>query len=130
MWLGHLEQKALLRSWDPAVSRSCFHQNDIRANFFDTVPGNYVVLPSARDSEKTTGARYHDGTDMAFRDINLHIGDESQPLAGADADDLLALQVCKFDGHEAFPLLDSLYVVGIVIRIIHYRFAESLRSGV
>ena len=31
--------------------------------------------------------------------VDLDIGDKSQPLAGADTDDLLALEVGKFHGH-------------------------------
>ena len=97
--LGYLEQTAFCGPGNPAVGGLCFHKHDIGADFFDAVPGNYVIIPAACHSQKAAGTGNHNGTDFSFRNVNLDIGDESQPLAGADTDDLLALEVGKFHGH-------------------------------
>jgi hypothetical protein len=103
--LRDLEQKALLRPGDPAFGRFGFHKYNVGADAFDTVPGDYVVIPAAGYPEKTAGPRYDHGTDVPLRDINLNICDKPQPLAGADTDDFLALEVSEFDGHgRSLPL--------------------------
>ena len=98
--LCNLEQKALSGPGNPALVWFAVYQYDIRTDFFDTVPGNYVVIPASGNTEKTAGARNHDGTEITLGNIDLDIGDEAKPLAGADADDLFALEVSKFHGHS------------------------------
>ena len=101
-----------LRPGDPAVVWLRVYQNDVRADLFDAVPGNDVVVPAARNAQQTAGAGDHDGADIAVRDLNLDISDESQPLPRAGADDLLALQVSEFHGQGAFPLLERVCAGG------------------
>lgn len=106
----YLEQKPLSCLGDSAFIWSAFHQYDIRADFFDTIPGDYVIIPTAGNAEKTAGTGDYNSAEIAFRNFDLDIADKSQPLAGTDADDLLALKVSKFNGHEAFLLLGLIYV--------------------
>ena len=103
--LGHLEHKTFPGPGHPALSRFRFHQDDIRADAFDAIPGNYVIVPTAGHTEETAGAGDYDGADIAFRNIDLDISNEAQPLTGTNADDLLALEVGKFNGHGAFLLI-------------------------
>ena len=111
--LGYLEQKAFSGAGGAAFVGSAFHQHNIGADLFDAVPGDYVIFPTADHAEKTAGSRNDDGTDSSFRDINLNVCNEPQPLAGTDAQNLLALQVSELDGHEAFLLLDSAYALQV-----------------
>jgi hypothetical protein len=105
-FLQQLEQKALSAPGDPAVAGLCFHKHNIRADFPDAVPGDYVVIPAADHPEKTAGAGHHNGADVSLGHIDLNVADKSQTLAGTNADHFLALQFRKFDGHEAYLLFD------------------------
>ena len=107
--MGYLEQKSFSGPGDSALIGPALHQHDIRADFFDAAPGDYVIVPAACHPEKSAGTGDDDGTEIAFGEIDLYIGDKAQPLAGADTDHFLALEVGKFDGHEAFLLLVSVY---------------------
>jgi hypothetical protein len=104
--LGYLEQKAFAGAGSTAFVGSALHQHDIGTDFFDTVPGDYVVFPTAHHAEKTAGSWHHQGTDIAVRNLDLDICDKPQPLAGTDTQNFLALQVGEFDGHRWYlPIL-------------------------
>ena len=119
--MGYLEQKPFAGTGDPAVARFCFHKHNVGPDFFDAVPGDYVVVPTSGNAEEAAGAGNDDGSDIALRNIDLDIGNEAQPLAGADADDFLALQIRKLHGHGALLLLDSVYAGEGSHRTVNYR---------
>ena len=87
---------------DPAVLGLGIHQHDIWADPLDAAPRNHIILPVASQSQRTASARHNDGADPSLRKIHQNIADESQPGTGADADDLLALKVCKFAAHKQY----------------------------
>lgn len=92
--------------WHPAVIGFDFHQNDIRADTADAVPGDAEVIPSAPQPQKAAGAGHDDGLDAPIRDIDLHIRHKPQPPAIRHANDLLAPQIRKFHDHtNASPFL-------------------------
>ena len=76
------------------------HQDNVRTDALDAAPGDDEILIAAHHAEKPAGAGNHDGADPALRHIYLNIGDEAQPTAVADADDLLALQTGESNGHK------------------------------
>ena len=87
----------------PAVVWLGVHQHNVRADFFDAAPGNDVVLMAPGNPQNPTWTGHHNGADVPLGNLNLNVGYEPQPLAVADADDLLALQVGKIHGHAHAP---------------------------
>ena len=87
----------------PAVVWLGVHQHNVRADFFDAAPGNDVVLMAPGNPQNPTWTGHHDGANVPVGDIDMDVGYEPQPLAVADADDLLALQVGKIHGHAHAP---------------------------
>ena len=100
MLLWYLEQKSFAGTGNSAVTGFCLHQYDIRADSFDAVPGDYVVVATACHTQKTAGPGNHDGAEIAFRDVDLNIGDKPQSLTGTDADDFLALEIGRASCRE------------------------------
>ena len=126
LYFRYSEQKSLSGAGCAAFVGLAFHQYDIRTDFSDTVPGNYVIFPAAYHSEKAAGSRNHDGTYTSARNVNLDIRNKSQPLAGADTEDLFALQVSELDRHGAFLLLDLGYAGLERIRTVQGCLSENL----
>ena len=84
------------------------HQNDVRTDAADAVPGDEVVVPMTEQSQKFTGTRHDDGADTAPGNLNFYVGNVPQPAAVVDADDFFALQLCEFDSH-AYPSIGFWY---------------------
>ena len=127
--IWQLEQKALSAPGDPAVAWFCLDQHDIRADFFNAVPGDDVIVPAACHTEKAAWSRHHNGADISFRQFDLNVADESQPLTGADADNLPALQVGEFDRQRAYLLLDSEYALIHGNRTVNDRLAQQYQNA-
>ena len=93
---------------DPAPIRLRVHQNDVRPDAADAVPGDAEILPPSRDSQIPAGSRHHNGPDLPLRHFDLHIRHKSQPPAIPDADHLPALQIGKFQRHS-HPLFPGIW---------------------
>ena len=94
-----------------AILRIYVHQNDVRPDFTDAVPGDAVVVAAGSQPHQFTGARHNQGADTALRNLHFHILDETQPLTRADADHFLALQLgnlCCHDTHSLIVLVHSM----------------------
>ena len=71
------------------------HQNDVRTDPADAVPGDAKVLLFAHQTEKTAGAGDDNGADLPIGHLHHYIGNKPQPSAVVDTDDFLALQLRK-----------------------------------
>ena len=78
-----------------AILRFDIHQNDVRADPADAVPGDAKVLLPAHQAEKTAGTGDDDGADLSFRQFYYHIRNKPQSSAVIDTDDFLTLQLRK-----------------------------------
>ena len=78
-----------------ASIRFYVYQNDIRTDPLDAIPGDHEVLSGAPKTEKAAFSRHHDGADSPLRQLHHRVCDEPQTPTVADADDLLAVQICK-----------------------------------
>ena len=79
------------RSGEAAVVGLDVYQNNVRADLADAVPRDHEIIVSAEHTEKAAGAGDDDGHHISLRYADLHIGNEPQPAAVCDADDLLAV---------------------------------------
>ena len=93
--LHFLMKKSRLYPADPAFLRFYIHQYDLRADLFDAVPGDHIIVPSAPQPKETAGTGDDDGADLPLGHLYHHIGNKAQPSAVADTDDFLALQLHK-----------------------------------
>ena len=89
------EGKPRLISGNTAGIGFDIHQNDVRPDLFDAVPGDPEVIMPSGNPQNPAGTRHQNGADIALRDLNLDIGDKAQAAAVGNADDLLALQLGK-----------------------------------
>ena len=94
-----LEVKTKLGPWNPAIVRFGIHQNDIRTDSADAVPGDHIVILPAPKTEKPAGAGDNDGNDIPFGKLDPGISDIAQPPPVADTYDLFAVKIRKFRGH-------------------------------
>ena len=79
-----------------AFIRFYVHQNNVRTDPADTVPGNNKVVPAAPKTEMPAGPRDDDGGNSALRQFDFGVGNKSQPPPVTQTDDLFAVQVRKF----------------------------------
>ena len=86
------EQPVLPSPGHPAIIRLDVHQNDVRTDPADAVPGDAKVLLFAHQTEKTAGAGDDNSADLPIGHLHHHIGNKPQPSAVVDTDDFLALQ--------------------------------------
>jgi hypothetical protein len=94
--MQHLQAKTQPWPGNPALIRFYVHQNDVRADPLDAIPGDHEVVPGAQQPEKPAGAGHHDGVDAPLGQLDDGVADKAQPPSVVDADDLLAVQVRKF----------------------------------
>ena len=87
------------RGCDAAFFRIYVHQNNVRADAPDAVPGDPVVVTAGAQTHQAAGPRYDEGADPPFGNLHLQILDEAQPLAGGDADHFFALQLGNLRCH-------------------------------
>ena len=76
-----------------ALVRLSIHQNDIRADPADTVPGDHIIVPSAPKTEHPAGTGNGDGHKLPLRQLHTGIADKAQPLSVADTNNLFTVQV-------------------------------------
>ena len=78
---------------DPALIRFCIHQNDIRTDPADAIPGNHKVVPMSAKTKKPAGTGHDDRGDPSLRQLQAGIANKPQPPAVADADHLFVVQI-------------------------------------
>ena len=79
------------RAGKAAIVGLYVHQYDIRTDLADAIPWNHEIIVSAEHTEKPAGTGHDDGHHISLRRADLHIGNEPQPAAVGNADDLLAV---------------------------------------
>ena len=79
-----------------AFIRFYVHQNNVRTDPADTVPGNNKVVPTTPKTEMPAGARDDNGGNSALRQFNFCVSNKTQPPSVAYTNDLFAVQVRKF----------------------------------
>ena len=79
-----------------ALVRFYVHQNDVRTDPADAIPGDNKVVPATPKTEMPAGSRDDNGGDPALRQLDLGIGNKAQPPPVTYTDNFLAVQVCKF----------------------------------
>ena len=94
-----LAPKAALCPGDPALFGTALHQNDVRADPLDAIPGDHKIVLAAPEAQKTAGAGDNDGEDFTFRKLDAGVADISQPPPITNTDDLFAVQIRKFGTH-------------------------------
>ena len=60
-----------------AILRLDLHQNNIRADATDALPGDHIVILPAKQPQKTARPRHDDGLDTPLRRLDLQITDKS-----------------------------------------------------
>ena len=58
---------------DAALVRLDLHQDDIRTDAADAVPGNDKVVLPPKETKKAAGTRYYQGQDLPLWELDLHI---------------------------------------------------------
>ena len=72
--------------WHQNFFLTDFHQNDIRTDLTDTVPGNDIFLIRTEKTTQSWGTRHDDGTDLTTTLINDQITDLAKLLAVTSVD--------------------------------------------
>lgn len=101
MWTAALPtrilwMKARTGTGNSAILRADVHQNDVRADFTYTVPGNTKVIPAAPEPQIFAWPRDDDGADTSVRYFYFHILDKAESSSVCNADDFLALKLGEF----------------------------------
>ena len=81
------------------------HKYDVRTDLPNAVPGDAVVMAAGAQTQHAAGPRYDQGADFSLRDLHLHVLNEAQPPARADADHFLALQLGNLRCHTHHSLV-------------------------
>lgn len=66
-----------------------FHQNDVRADFFDTAERNHVFTVRPEHPADFPWSRYDDFFDFPATNVKLQVHDASKAFPVADIDDFL-----------------------------------------
>ena len=61
---------------NPAIIRLYLHQNDVRTNAADAIPGNAVIIPPPPKAQDPAWPRHQDGSHAPVRDLHLYIRNE------------------------------------------------------
>ena len=99
-----LKQKSPFGAGDPALIGLDIHQNNVRSDPANTLPGDHKILPSAPQTQDAARAGDDNGNQLPVRQLYTGIAHEAQPPAVADADDLLTKKVCKLTTHTQPPI--------------------------
>ena len=67
------------------------HQNNIRPDSFDTVPGYKKVVPTPEHAKKAAGPRNDDAADFSLWHLDFCVTYKAQPASVADTNDFFAL---------------------------------------
>ena len=71
------------------------YQNDVRADPFDAIPGDNVVIPVTQNTPNAAGGGDNDGVDPPLWQLHNGIGYIPQPPPVANANNFLTVQVRK-----------------------------------
>jgi hypothetical protein len=72
------EKSVFFMPWEATFLRFNVHQDNIRPNAANAVPGNAVIVFSSKQSKDPARPWHDDGTDHTFRHFHQHITDKSQ----------------------------------------------------
>ena len=86
------KQQTLFSPGNPAILRFSIHQNNVRTDSTDAVPGNHIIVLSAPKSEKTARTGNNNGYESTFRKLHTSITNKSQPSPVANANNLFTVQ--------------------------------------
>ena len=87
----HLSQKIFLASNTAAIFRFDIHQNDVRTDAADAVPGDNIVLPAAQKAEIPAGSRHDQGAKPPLRQFQPGISHKAQSPPVGNTDHFLAV---------------------------------------
>jgi hypothetical protein len=82
---------------------AALHQNNVRTDAADAVPGDYKLIVSACHSEKPAGTGDDQCRYAAVRHIDFHIRYKPQPPTVTDADHLFTVQIRDPGSHSKPP---------------------------